>query len=126
MAGRRISRLVAALTTVTVLSAHAAQRQENTGKGGEVTPSLQPVAAQLASAAQQALRQGDYPAAIRGFEALVKMAPRVAGFRANLVMAYYSAHAFPDAARAFEEALKLEPRLLNPHYFLGLSLSKGG
>ena len=126
MAGRRISRLAAALTILTVSNAHAAQRQETKGKAGEVAPSLRPVAAQLASGAEQALRQGDYPAAIRGFEALVKMAPRVAEFRANLGMAYYSAHEFPDAARAFEEALKLDPRLLNPHYFLGLSLSKGG
>src|SRR5437763_706268 len=126
MAGRRISRPAAALTILTVLSAHAAQRQATKEKAGEVTPGLRPVAAQLASGAEQALRQGDYPAAIRGFEALVKMAPRVAEFRANLGMAYYSAREFPDAARAFEEALKLEPRLLNPHYFLGLSLSKGG
>src|SRR5205823_5667607 len=83
-------------TILAVLSAHAAQRQETKGKAGEVAPSLRPVAAQLASGAEQALRQGDYPAAIRGFEALVKMPPRVAEFRANLGMAYYSAREFPD------------------------------
>ena len=59
MAGRRILWFLMAIGVApVVVSAHAAQRQENAGKGGEVNPNLQPVAAQLASAAQQALRQG--------------------------------------------------------------------
>src|SRR5437879_13551218 len=110
MAGRPIARLAAALTVVTVLTAHAAQRQESKGKAGELTPSLRPVAAQLASGAEQALRQGDYPAAIRGFEALVKMGPRAAEFHANLGMAFYSARQLPGSVAPVAEAPHADQR----------------
>jgi tetratricopeptide (TPR) repeat protein len=82
--------------------------------------------AEIASQAQAALRQGNYPAAIRGFETLVKMAPAIAESHANLGMAYYSTNRFSEAAAQFQEALRLKPTLSNASYFRGLSLAKAG
>jgi tetratricopeptide (TPR) repeat protein len=82
--------------------------------------------ARIAAEAQGALSQGDLQGAIRGFEKLVKMAPGVAEFHANLGMAYYPAGRHLDAAQAFKQALKLKPSLTHAHYFLGVSLAEGG
>src|SRR5437667_7532865 len=82
--------------------------------------------AEIASEAQAALRQGNYSAAIRGFETLVKIAPAVAESHANLGLAYYSTNRFSEAAAQFQEALRLKPTLSNASYFRGLSLAKAG
>lgn len=91
-----------------------------------MTPASHAEASRLAGAAQAALRQGDYAAAIGDLEKLVKMAPGVAESHANLGMAYYWANRSSEAAGEFERALKLNPGLTNARCFLGLALAKGG
>lgn len=94
--------------------------------GDAIPPDRQADISQIASEAGGALRQGDFSGAIRGYEKLVKLAPQVAEFHANLGMAYYSAGRFHDAAREWREALRLKPGLTHAHFFLGVSLAEAG
>src|SRR5712692_3035803 len=79
---------------------------------------------ELASQAGGALRQGDFGGAISGFEKLVKLAPQVPEFHANLGLAYYSVGRFREAVPECREAYKLKPRLTHARYFLELSLAE--
>jgi Flp pilus assembly protein TadD len=94
------------------------------GEAPGALPTAQDEASQLASAAQAAMRAGQYPAAIEAFSKLVKMAPQVAELHADLGMAYYFSGRFADAAHEEQEALRLKSSLTHAHYFLGLSLAE--
>ncbi|MGD1156603.1 MAG: tetratricopeptide repeat protein [Terriglobia bacterium] len=74
----------------------------------------------------EALRKGDYGAAILALEKLTTMAPGVAELQANLGVAYYSAGRPQDAVAPLRKALKLKPSLTSAHYFLGISLAESG
>lgn len=91
-----------------------------------IPPAQQAQISQIVSEAGAALRQGDFDRAIRGYEKLVKISPRVAEFHANLGMAFYSAGRFRDAVRECRAALGLNATLTHAHYFLGLSLAEIG
>jgi tetratricopeptide (TPR) repeat protein len=80
----------------------------------------------LEGQALKALRAGDFRTAIAAYQKLVRAAPQVAQFRANLCVADYSARRYPQAAVACREALKLDPGLKAPQDFLALSLAEGG
>jgi tetratricopeptide (TPR) repeat protein len=81
---------------------------------------------EIASQAVAALQQGDFAGAIRGFEKLVKLAPHVPEFHANLGLAYYSVGRFREAVPECREAYKLKPQLTHARYFLELSLAESG
>src|SRR5438874_12626316 len=80
----------------------------------------------LARHGQEALRQGDSEAAVRDYERLVKLAPRVAGYNLNLGIAYYSSDRPFDAAQSLRQALKLKSDLAEARYYLGASLAESG
>ena len=83
-------------------------------------------AAQIAAEAQAAMRNGDYPTAIKNLEKLARIAPKIAEVHANLAAAYYFVGRFGDTAQEAEMAIKLKPSLTNAHFFLGLSLAESG
>jgi len=81
---------------------------------------------QIASAATDALRKGDYAAAIAALKKVTTMAPGVAEFQSNLGAAYYSAGQPQDAVAPLRKALELKPSLSDAHWLLGVSLAKSG
>lgn len=104
-----------------------AQAHEGRGVASEPDrPSNHPAIARIAAEATNALRQGDHEGAVRSFEKLVEMAPKVAEFHANLGMSYYSAGRYLDAVRASKEALRLKASLAHARYFLGMGLAASG
>ncbi len=74
----------------------------------------------------KAMRAGDFATAVAAYEELVRSAPSVAPFRADLCVADFSAGRYRQAAAACREALKLDPGMKAPRDFLALSLAKGG
>jgi tetratricopeptide (TPR) repeat protein len=112
--------LIAAFLTPLPPSPQAGTRTQPTpvGQSQEVN--------ELAKAATDALRKGDYAAAIPRLEKLTATAPNVAEFQADLGMAYYSARRPQDAIAPCRKALKLKPSLAFAQYFLALSLSEAG
>jgi tetratricopeptide (TPR) repeat protein len=76
--------------------------------------------------AQDALRREDWPAAIRGYEKLVKLSPGRADVFLNLGIAYYSAGQPLEAVPALRQASKLKPDLATARDYLGASLSQIG
>jgi tetratricopeptide (TPR) repeat protein len=112
--------LIAAFLTPLPTSPQAGTRTQPTpaGQSQEVN--------ELAKAATDALRKGDYAAAIPRLEKLTAMAPNVAEFQADLGMAYYSARRPQDAIAPCRKALKLKPSLAFAQYFLALGLSEAG
>jgi Flp pilus assembly protein TadD len=81
---------------------------------------------QIATAATEALREGNYTRAIAAFTKLTTMAPGVAEFQSDLGTAYYSAGRPQDAVVPLRRALELKPSLSAAHCLLGISLAKSG
>jgi len=80
----------------------------------------------IATAAMEALRKGDFRAAILTLRKLTTMAPAVAEFQANLGIAYYSSGRPLDAVAPLRKALELKSSLASAHYYLGISLARSG
>jgi len=80
--------------------------------------------AQIAAAAEEALRKGDYSKAIENFLKLERVAPGIAEIHANLATAYYSLGRYDDAAQQAQLALRLKPSLTHARITLGLSLAQ--
>jgi tetratricopeptide (TPR) repeat protein len=76
--------------------------------------------------AQNALSREDWPAAIRGYERLVKLSPDRADFFLNLGIAYYSAGQPFEAVPALRQASKLKSDLTAARDYLGASLAQVG
>ena len=112
--------LLAAFLAPLVPSPQTGRQKEPTaaGQAGEIN--------KLAKAGTDALRKGDYAAAIPQLEKLTAMAPDVAEYQADLGMAYYYARRPQDAIAACRKALKLKPSLAIAHYYLAVSLSEAG
>jgi tetratricopeptide (TPR) repeat protein len=80
----------------------------------------------LAREALVAFNRGDWEAAIRAYEKLVKLSPGVAESFLNLGVAYYSSRHPQDAVQPLRKALKLKPSLTQARYYLGASLAGSG
>lgn len=70
-----------------------------------------------------ALQQGDFAAAEAHLTRALKADPSQAEVRANLGIAYYADHKYPEAVEAFSQALKQNPSLQTAQAFLPLSLA---
>jgi tetratricopeptide (TPR) repeat protein len=77
-------------------------------------------------AAMEALRRGDFPAAIPALEKLSQRAPEVPEYQADLCVAYYSAGRPADAIAPCRKAIKMKPALTSARYFLAVSLAETG
>jgi tetratricopeptide (TPR) repeat protein len=73
-----------------------------------------------------ALRQGDFASAEQHFETALKTDPGLAEVRANLGLAFYADHRYPQAISQFREALKQNPALQTAKSLLPLSLAAAG
>ena len=112
--------LLAAFLAPLVPSPQTGRQKEpaSAGQAGEIN--------KLAKAATDALRKGDYAAAIPQLEKLTAMAPDVAEYQADLGMAYYYARRPQDAVATCRKALKLKPSLAVAHSYLAISLTEAG
>lgn len=72
-------------------------------------------------AAKEAQAKGDYAAAVKGYQAVLKLMPNTAEVYSDLGLAYYLNHQYAKAIAALEEARKLKPSLLGPNLFLGMA-----
>ena len=72
-------------------------------------------------AAKEAQQKGDYPQAVAGYQAAVKLMPETAELYGNLGIAYYLERDYPKAVEAFHQALKRKPGLEGPNLYLGMS-----
>ncbi|MGD0695637.1 MAG: tetratricopeptide repeat protein [Terriglobia bacterium] len=122
--GSRLIRL-ALVVAIAAVSFHGLTLARPSAGGQQSSEDAEADKARIAAQAQEALRRGDYSAAIPDLEKLAKLAPDVGEIRANLATAYYSVGRFDDAAKQAAQALKLKPTLTNAHFFLGLSLAEG-
>ncbi len=76
--------------------------------------------------AQAAMASGNYSAAEKAYEELVRLGPGVAEVYSNLGLARFQQGKFEQAVAAFQQALKLKPGLENAAYFLAMSQSEIG
>lgn len=113
------------LAVVSALPGAAAQTA-SPERNPSTSPSLPPEAAQLATAATQAMAKHDYQTAIQDLTKATRLAPGVAEFQANLGTAYYWSGRPQDAVAPCRTALKLKPSLVFARYFLELSLAEAG
>ena len=72
-------------------------------------------------AAKEAQQKGDYPQAVAGYQAAVKLMPETAELYGNLGIAYYLERDYPKAVEACRQALKRKPGLEGPNLYLGMS-----
>lgn len=87
------------------------------------TPSQSlPDLGRLFTQAQQAQRHGDYGAAAKAYEEILKIRPDLVAARINLGLMYYVSGDYHAAARTFEIVLKSNPQLYVANLFLGLDL----
>jgi tetratricopeptide (TPR) repeat protein len=77
--------------------------------------------AQRARAAQDAERRNDFPAAVRGYEDVVRLLPQNAEMRSNLGVALYFNGELTRAVSVLQKAVDLNPSLVAPHLFAGLA-----
>ena len=90
------------------------------------TPAGRSDANATVNAAMEALRKGDYAAAIPALEKLTALAPDVPEYQANLCTADYFAGRPQDAIAPCRKALKLKPALASTHHILAVSLAESG
>ena len=82
--------------------------------------------ASLAREAQEAVNREDWDGAARGYEKLVKLAPRTAEYQLKLGIAYYSAGRANDAIAPLRQAQKLSPGLIQAGDYLGAAMAETG
>ncbi|MEW5977569.1 MAG: tetratricopeptide repeat protein [Acidobacteriota bacterium] len=85
----------------------------------------QSVAEQL-RLAQEAFRREDWPAAIREYEKLVKIAPERTEFQFQLAVAHYSSGQPQEAVPILRKVLKSRSDLSSARDYLGASLAESG
>ena len=83
-------------------------------------PSQQDTLPQLYKEAQEAQQNGDYKAATRKYESIVKLRPEMAEAHANLGLLYYQQGLAEQATETFKNAIRLNPKLAGPYFFLGV------
>lgn len=76
----------------------------------------------LSAQATRAQEQGDLPAAIQSYEALIRIQPRLAEAYNNLGALYYDTGQYQKAANTLQQCVKLSPRLTPARTMLGASL----
>jgi tetratricopeptide (TPR) repeat protein len=76
--------------------------------------------------AQEAFNRGEWEAALRGFEALMKAAPTNADHRLKLGVALLAAGRSTDAVVVLRQALKLNPALTSAKQYLSAALAADG
>ncbi|MBS1841577.1 MAG: tetratricopeptide repeat protein, partial [Acidobacteria bacterium] len=76
---------------------------------------------QHAQAAREAQRRDDFPAAVREYEAVVRLLPQNAEMLSNLGMALYFNHDLTRAVVVLRKAASLNANLVAPHLFSGLA-----
>jgi tetratricopeptide (TPR) repeat protein len=81
---------------------------------------------QYSQQGQQALAQGNYPAAQAAFEKLRELEPGVAEIHANLGLIYFQEKKFSEAVVALRQAARLKPNLTRTAPLLAMSLSELG
>lgn len=74
----------------------------------------------------QALQHSQFAAAEAAFRKALDLAPNLTEVRANLGLAYYAGHQYPQAIETFQRIEKEDPKLTTPHAFLPLSLAAIG
>ena len=74
----------------------------------------------LYAEAQRAQASHDIPGAIRSYEAIVHLEPRMAEAHANLGNLYYQQAQTARARAEYKRAVALKPALTGPHFFLGV------
>jgi tetratricopeptide (TPR) repeat protein len=70
-----------------------------------------------------ALERSDFASAEQRFSRALEAAPNLSQVRANLGLAYYADHKYPQAVDSFQLALRQDPSLQIPRTFLPLSLA---
>lgn len=88
----------------------------------EVSPRVQALYAE----ATRASHEGNGPLAIAKYEAILKVAPRLAPAYNNLGSLYYDAGDYTAAARILERGLALDPKMTSASGVLGMSYLKLG
>lgn len=83
---------------------------------------VSPEVEQLYSEAKAAQSEGDIPAAIQKYEAMLKIAPRLAPVYNNLGLLYYNQHDYPHAVAILEEGLRIDPHMNSASALLGTCL----
>lgn len=73
------------------------------------------------SAAAVAMQSGDYVAAERNYQAIVRIRPNMAEAYVNLGLSLFLQRKYVEAIHDFDVALKLKPELANAKLFLGIS-----
>ena len=97
------------------------------GAIAQAQPAPAPAALQQrARDAEQALAEGRYADAQRGYEALRDMNPGMAEVHARLGLIYFQQGRFGDAISSLREAIRLKPGLPKADALLGMSLSELG
>jgi tetratricopeptide (TPR) repeat protein len=104
-------RLTCLCCLLSILASRAVRAQQSAEVQAEVREGL------------AALQRGEFGAAEQHLSAAVKIDPSQAEVRANLGIAYYADHKYPEAAAAFSETLKQNGSLTTAQAFLPLSLA---
>jgi tetratricopeptide (TPR) repeat protein len=83
-----------------------------------VSPEVQ----QLYSEARAAQAQGDISTAIEKYQAMIRLAPRLAPVYNNLGLLYYNQHDYSHAAAILEQGLRIDPHMTSASALLGTCL----
>ena len=83
---------------------------------------VSPEVAQLYSEAKAAQAQGDIAGAIQKYQAILKVAPRLAPAYNNLGLLYYNQRDYAHAASALREGLRIDPKMTSASALLGTCL----
>lgn len=92
----------------------------------EAPPPVDPAAARAFDAARRALAAGRTAEAERGFVALTKSHPELAGPHANLALIHRQAGKYAEAIAALERAVQLAPGRADLHNQLGITYRMAG
>ena len=87
----------------------------------QANDALPPEVQQLYAQAQEAQRQGDRATAIEKYQAIIKLAPRLAAAYNNLGMLYFKEQDYHHAAEMLKQALELNPNMQSASAMLGMA-----
>jgi tetratricopeptide (TPR) repeat protein len=90
------------------------------------TPADDPRIDQLYAAAKAAQTRGDIAGAISNYEALLRIAPRLAPAYNNLGMLYLNEHDYTKAAEVLKKGLTIDPHMPSASALLGMALFESG
>jgi len=116
------------LTLIVAVAAagFAAQAAGQATRASSVSAAQPADTASLAREAQEAVSREDWEGAVRGYEKLVKLAPRTAEYQLKLGIAHYSAGRPNEAIAPLRQTQKLSPGLTQAGDYLGAALAETG